>query len=283
MSTCVVCDAKFPSSQRGVGRPKIYCSPECSSAARRRRAGVPLKGTPGPERLCIVCGLPFSPVNRRQYCSPACRATASRRGRGIEPRSPIQSRIYPCLNCGRDATRSRFCSVRCRAEYVVPAIPCIECAVPFIPTHRAQQYCSIPCRKRTGDRLGRERGKSWAVDTYANSGGNTPYRQAKSRLEGALRRGARVPGELIVPAEVFERDGWVCGLCGEDVDRSLKWPDPMSVSLDHVIPVSMGGMHSMVNLQTAHLFCNVSKGNRVASEVSFDPHAPTPRADLLEP
>ena len=137
-----------------------------------------------------------------------------------------------------------------------------ECESLFIPTHRAQRYCSVPCRRRYNNNLGRERGKPWAV--YVN----TPYRQAASRLQGALRRGARVPGELIVPTDVFERDGWTCGLCNVGVDRSLKWPDPMSVSLDHVIPVSKGGMHSLANVQCAHLSCNVSKGNRVAEEAS---------------
>jgi len=38
----------------------------------------------------------------------------------------------------------------------------------------------------------------------------------------------------------------------------------MSVSLDHIVPVSLGGMHSMANVQCAHLFCNLSKNNRVA-------------------
>lgn len=188
-------------------------------------------------RTCLVCGISFELVDRgrrRMYCSKVCAA---------------------------ESVTRRVKAAR-RARLVERA--CAECGEVFLPSDAHTRYCSISCRKATGDRLGRERGKSWAVDTYVNTGGNTPYRQAKSRLEGALRRGARVPGELIVPVDVFERDGWICGLCDTSVDQSLKWPDPMSVSLDHVIPVSLGGTHSMANLQCAHLFCNVSKGNRVA-------------------
>jgi len=55
------------------------------------------------------------------------------------------------------------------------------------------------------------------------------------------------------------------------VDPSLKYPDPMSVSLDHIVPVSLGGMHAMSNVQCSHLFCNLSKNNRVAQEVAVIP------------
>lgn len=63
--------------------------------------------------------------------------------------------------------------------------------------------------------------------------------------------------------EVFERDGWVCGLCQQPVDESLSYPDPMSVSLDHVIPLAHGGDHTKANTQCAHLDCNVTKRDRI--------------------
>ena len=64
------------------------------------------------------------------------------------------------------------------------------------------------------------------------------------------------------PVNIFERDGWVCGICREAVDAALEWPDPRSASLDHVVPLTKGGAHSPDNAQCAHLACNVSKGNR---------------------
>jgi 5-methylcytosine-specific restriction endonuclease McrA len=72
---------------------------------------------------------------------------------------------------------------------------------------------------------------------------------------------------------VFDRDGWICGLCGEPVDKSLEWPDAMSVSLDHVVPLSRGGDHSYANVQCAHLGCNQRK-----QRVAYEPvRAATPR------
>lgn len=59
--------------------------------------------------------------------------------------------------------------------------------------------------------------------------------------------------------KVFESNGWVCQLCYKPVDKELPWPHPYSKSLDHIRPLSKGGMHSYANVQLAHLRCNISK------------------------
>lgn len=69
--------------------------------------------------------------------------------------------------------------------------------------------------------------------------------------------------ERFDPREVFDRDGWRCGLCGEAIDPGRRWPDPMAVSLDHVVPLAAGGDHSRANTQAAHWICNVKKGVRL--------------------
>jgi hypothetical protein len=69
--------------------------------------------------------------------------------------------------------------------------------------------------------------------------------------------------EDVDPRVVFERDGGVCQLCHEPVDPTLKKPDLMCASTDHVIPLSRGGEHSYANTQLAHLICNIRKNNRI--------------------
>jgi hypothetical protein len=83
----------------------------------------------------------------------------------------------------------------------------------------------------------------------------------RSRRRNALKKGATI--EIFTSDEVFERDGWICQLCFESIDRTAKAPHPMSVSLDHVIPLIFGGDHSRANTQCAHLICNVRKGARL--------------------
>ena len=55
---------------------------------------------------------------------------------------------------------------------------------------------------------------------------------------------------------VIERDGYVCGLCGGDVDQA-------DLHIDHILPVSLGGQNEPSNLQVAHSLCNIKKGNRI--------------------
>lgn len=57
----------------------------------------------------------------------------------------------------------------------------------------------------------------------------------------------------------------ICALCGKPVDFSLKFPHPMSPTIDHIVPISKGGHPSDIdNLQLAHLSCNRAKANKTA-------------------
>lgn len=65
------------------------------------------------------------------------------------------------------------------------------------------------------------------------------------------------------PHEIFARDLWVCQLCYEPMDESLRWPYRYSASVDHILPLSLGGSDTLQNVQGAHLTCNISKGARI--------------------
>ena len=55
----------------------------------------------------------------------------------------------------------------------------------------------------------------------------------------------------------------VCAICGLPVDKSLKYPHPMSPSVDHIIPCSRGGSDDLDNLQLAHRKCNRDKSDNM--------------------
>jgi 5-methylcytosine-specific restriction endonuclease McrA len=56
----------------------------------------------------------------------------------------------------------------------------------------------------------------------------------------------------------------ICGICGQPVDFSKKFPDPMSPCIDHIIPIDKGGHPSELdNLQLAHLCCNRQKSDKL--------------------
>lgn len=87
----------------------------------------------------------------------------------------------------------------------------------------------------------------------------------RKRADVQLRR-ARIAGGIVekfLDVEIFERDGWICQLCFEPIDPTLKDRHPRMASLDHIKPISKGGNHTRDNAQATHLRCNQSKNNRV--------------------
>lgn len=90
---------------------------------------------------------------------------------------------------------------------------------------------------------------------------NVDKSRAKTQSRRAVSRG--VHADRISPREVYDRDEWFCGICGESIDSSLSYPHPKSVSLDHVVPISKGGAHTFDNVRAAHWLCNTRRGARV--------------------
>lgn len=176
-----------------------------------------------------------------------------------------QSTRRTCAGCGaeivpgpRERNKRRWCSESCRLrkfrdanpDYVkrnrqsssewqranyVPVrydLVCTVCRDTFVSANPHAKYCSNPCRYRAA------------------------YVGRRGRRAGAER-------ERYALREIADRDGWVCGICGDAVDGLLSYPDPLAASIDHVVPLALGGADTPANVQVAHLSCNRRKGHRV--------------------
>lgn len=54
----------------------------------------------------------------------------------------------------------------------------------------------------------------------------------------------------------------ICAICGQPLHPELKYPHPLSSTVDHIVPVARGGSnYDPANLQAAHLICNVKKSD----------------------
>ncbi|MBP9987992.1 MAG: HNH endonuclease [Ruminococcus sp.] len=82
----------------------------------------------------------------------------------------------------------------------------------------------------------------------------------------------RIPKENIIDKDIsviklYERDYGICKICGKPCDLNDKYIDDKGTiicgdnypSIDHIIPVSKGGIHSWDNVQLAHRKCNTLK------------------------
>jgi 5-methylcytosine-specific restriction endonuclease McrA len=57
---------------------------------------------------------------------------------------------------------------------------------------------------------------------------------------------------VMLVSMLYQRDGDLCGLCGEPVA-------PVDASVDHIVQVADGGPHSATNIRLTHLSCNIRR------------------------
>jgi 5-methylcytosine-specific restriction endonuclease McrA len=203
---------------------------------------------------CANCNIAFLREAARgripKFCSAGCKAENDARAR----RKPQP--VSLCAACGsknpavtKGAPRV-YCSVACRRSKAAQArfsLRCAECRNSFFGEHPERRFCSRACASVAGNRV------QWES--------HEPAPVSNGHKARARRYGVKY--EHVPSLVVFERDCWVCALCLLPVDQDLKWPDPGSASLDHTVPISKGGAHTIDNLRCTHLRCNIVKGARI--------------------
>ena len=70
---------------------------------------------------------------------------------------------------------------------------------------------------------------------------------------------------------IADRDRWRCYICGEEIKKGATRPDPMSLEVDHLMPLRPAAGHEpgsteSWNLAASHGVCNRRKGNRQIPE-----------------
>lgn len=63
--------------------------------------------------------------------------------------------------------------------------------------------------------------------------------------------------------DIAARDHWICGICGESINRALTdTADPGYLNIDHIIPVTDPSFPGDIlsNVQATHRICNIRKG-----------------------
>lgn len=201
---------------------------------------------------------------------------AKRRARdGVNPTTAIKRRrrgvdplLKPdCFVCGvpltvvRDPGNERPMHSRCRWS---------------IPEWQRKPGGTSPGRKRFLARAARAtEGKpaggrvfvqgpcEWCAESFCSAAGKYCSTRCRKRSAEARKRPLAFNPTPRLRHEVYERDGWMCGLCDLPIDEALSWPDKWSASLDHIIPQSLMLIpdHSAQNLRAAHLQCNAMRGN----------------------
>ena len=94
------------------------------------------------------------------------------------------------------------------------------------------------------------------------------WRQAhpgKSQQYEATRRARKRRAGKIEPIDrdyIYKRDQGICSLCGRKVRKQ-------DMSIDHIVPLSLGGAHCLTNVTLVHLQCNTRKRTRALPQQMY--------------
>lgn len=80
------------------------------------------------------------------------------------------------------------------------------------------------------------------------------------------RRRIYAASEYIDKFKIYEEHGWICVICGDPIDKALKFPHIEAATLEHLVPLCRGGTHTSDNVGPAHASCNFIKGDQLMEE-----------------
>lgn len=213
-------------------------------------------------KLCPVCGIEFANNIRgtNKYCNKLCRNKYYENNLKVaKPRKTPSKKFGCCAYCnklytydGRLVTKMYCGKVCCgkaqqaKRRTTTDATNCVVCdkALPTRTTTALRIYCSKACYNKspaTRARNARKQGKRRAIKLKA--------------FVSDVNRFA-----------IYERDGWRCQICKLKVNPRYTGTHPKAPSLDHIIPLAVGGTHQPSNVQLTHFGCNARKSSRAAND-----------------
>jgi 5-methylcytosine-specific restriction endonuclease McrA len=74
----------------------------------------------------------------------------------------------------------------------------------------------------------------------------------------------------IARATILKRDKYKCYICGQELNREYIEPyDPLNPTIDHIVPLAVGGDHKPSNVRACCMECNSMKGDSVENAVQL--------------
>lgn len=276
---CKQCGEPFERPVGRPGRPRLHCSSKCRvtwmlthDPEGRREMKRRYDRTPnGRLRQKLA-------KKRRHKAHPE--RERARRRRRRQRRAAGRMVIRECENCGtafefdhqNRAKPRRACSVFCSAMlrkmlsrqpmHVYAAKECTRCGSE-IPTKIGHFPLPDKCSRCRNWRL--RQSPIWRASLKRWQEKNPNKVRAYNHRERARRRGAKKTG-LVVPAEIFDRDGWRCQFCRCKVKKPTSRGGLKEATIDHIIPLSRGGSHTEANVQAACRMCNSKKNNKLIGQ-----------------
>jgi hypothetical protein len=148
---------------------------------------------------------------------------------------------------------------------------CEMCGIEIRSAFKSHRFCDV-CRPI----YKLEANRQWMKLNRSNDEGGNINHRAQKVLRKKYGQVLPLLYERINKRKVLDRDHWMCSICGLPIDKHVKFPDTRCATIDHCIPLAMGGSHTYENVRAAHFKCNCSKGIKVMEVGGLQSLAPSP-------
>jgi 5-methylcytosine-specific restriction endonuclease McrA len=272
---CFGCGEWFSTSRK----EGCYCRVCHSENVQRPRRTV---------RFCAWCGKPFIPKpnnNAGKCCSRECGFKYQRKiredTRVNHPHTKVK--VITCEVCDKlfighgERITASVCSDDCmkeqarrksrlhnhgREEYSHGVVVCACGRVEvYAKWFRGATQCRR-CKRLDARRKWRKTvgGKASRRAYRKSEKGKSIAKSGKKHYKHVKRMATPGRTERVELSDIMGRDGGRCQLCGCKVKMPTGTWSKQMATLDHIIPLSRGGAHTMDNVQLACAQCNSTKG-----------------------
>lgn len=247
------------------------------------------------EKVCSYCGRSFEAHNKsKMYCSRKCRDIAYKTNKGLNVNTNLEPYHKTCIICGKQyetyRDNSLCCSPKCTEENKKQKAKKYKKIHPRKTKHTQDEYKNIVKAQAEQRKLKKELENEWirlshTVERTCVICGSKFYcldreinktcshecsrkyinQRSDKRISKAIRK------DFISLRRLYKRDKGICYLCGEKCDFSSKniskkgteYCGDLYPTIEHVIPISKGGLHSWDNVRLACWKCNTKKADGV--------------------
>ena len=182
---------------------------------------------------CLQCQHTFVPnrtnkKNPQKYCSIAC----------VKIAQASKKQIHTCFNCSKETTNPKFCSSSCAATHNNTVKPKRIKQYKICPTcgtqHSRSKYCSDNCNPHRLKLSEEEK------IHYIRAKKNEAWQRYMAKRKN------QTPANIDIKAL-----------------QEFYLNCPKGYEVDHIVPISKGGLHSLENLQYLTISENRKKSNKI--------------------
>ena len=259
-ANCEMCGVQFVYEL--VTKPRRFCSVRCGN---RKRIGFKVYVA-----SCGWCGVSIKRADgsggrNKKFCSTGCRInadTAKRAEVALGNRRDTECQWCFKLFTPKQKHRVGWCSSACRAA----AHHHLQCWGDKHSTPLPFCACGDLIQHDPGVSRARPPRSKWCRECREVR--RREHDSQRSSHRQRQRRAAVAAGERFTRFDLYETYGSACYLCGEQLSFRRDVPLAQSVSIDHVVPIVLGGEHTIANCRLVHFVCNSRKGAKPLELVS---------------